>query len=294
MRNIFLITVDDLCADHVGHLGYKKDITPNFDSFSKQNISFTQAVATGPRTTLSFPSILFSLYASEYFNQKKYGSKDNLASFFKKIGYKTAAFNSNPHFRMWGFSKGFEYFEDFLYKTGSARNKTAEKLKRKIVKTVGRKSFIVKKLSKILTHLSPDIALPYADAETINNQSLKWIREQKNQPVFCWIHYMDPHYPFIPPKEYIDIDVTKKDILTANRLHKIAENYKEIIPEEDIKTLISLYDGEIRYLDRYIGDFLNRLKNMGLYDDSVIVFTADHGELFGDYGFFGHRYDVLY
>ena len=293
MPNVFLITVDDLRADHTGYMGYK-NITPNLDAFAKQNVFFTKAIATGPMTPLSFPSILYSLYPSEYYSQNKYRGRESLASFFKKLGYKTVAFNSNPHFKLWGFSKGFEYFEDFLYKTGKERNRIIERVKRKFVKMVGKDNFMVKSLQHFLTHLSADIALPYADAETMNKKALEWLNQNKNQQIFCWMHYMDPHYPFLPPKDYIDIYIERRDILRVNRLHKRAENFREGIPDEAVEKLKHLYAAEVKYLDTYIGKFLERLRKMGMFDKSIIVFTADHGELFGDYGRFGHQYDVLY
>ena len=122
--NIFLITVDDLRADRLYSLGYSKMITPNIDIFAEQNIFFTNAYAVGPMTPLSFSSILFSLYPYEYF---KDGSlNQGLASVLQELGYKTAAFNSKPHFIKWGFRHGFEYFENFLHETGQERNKLIE------------------------------------------------------------------------------------------------------------------------------------------------------------------------
>jgi len=294
ISNVFLITVDDLRADRMGYMGYKKNITPNLDEFADRNIVFTQAIATGPMTPLSFPSILYSLYSSEYYNQNKYVRRESLASFFKKLGYKTVAFNSNPHFKLWGFSKGFEYFEDFLYKTEKERNKIIEGVKRKFVNMMGRDSFMVRGLQHFLIHLSADISLPYADAKTMNEKAFKWLDQWKGHQIFCWMHYMDPHYPFIPPKKYLSIDMGSRDIRRVNRLHKRAENFREIIPSEDIDKLGHLYDAEIKYLDTYIGEFLEGLRKMGMFDNSIIVFTADHGELFGEYGRFGHQHDVLY
>jgi len=290
--NVFLITVDDLRADHLGYMGYK-NITPNIDAFAKQNVVFTQAMATGPMTPLSFPSILYSLYPSEYYsNMGKH--RESLASFLKKLGYKTAAFNSNPHFRLWGFNRGFDYFEDFLYITKNERDRIIERIKRKIVKMMGRDDFIIKKLQYLLTYLSADIALPYADAETTNKKAFEWINKNKNQNIFCWVHYMDPHYPFFPPKKYVNMYIDQKDILKVNRLHKRAENFRELIPDEAILKLKQLYDGEVRYLDKHIWETLEFLKKIDIFDNSIIVFTADHGELFGDHGRFGHQYDVLY
>jgi len=294
MTNIFLITVDDLRADSVGYINKNKDNTPNIDVFAEENVCFTNAIATGPRTTLSFPGILYSSYPFEYFTQKKYRYEKSLSSILKDSGYKTAAFNSNPHFRSWGFSKGFDFFEDFLFETSSRREKSIEKIKRKAAKKLGRENFLVKIFLKILSHTSSQIYLPYANAEKTTEESLKWIKKNKNNNLFCWIHYMDPHYPFLPPEEFLPKKINNKQKLMANRFHKRAEKYDELPPHKIKNVLIDLYNAEVKYFDNYFGNLIKSLKELNLYDDSVIVFTSDHGELFGDYGMHGHRYDVLY
>ena len=293
MKNIFLITVDDLRADCVGYINKGIDISPNLDAFAKENISFTNAFAVGPMTPLSFPGILFSMYPTEFFYNQSFRKK-SVASVLKKLGYETSAFNSNPHFNSWGFNKGFDYFENFLDETRSEREKKIEKIKKKFVKKMGVNSRIVNIFQKIFIYLSPDIALPYADAKKMNEYSLNWLKNNQNKNNFCWVHYMDPHYPFSPPKKYLDINLKKKEILKLNRLHKRAEKYKEEIKNKQINKIVDIYKAEIKYFDEYFGLFIKGLKNLDLYDDSIIIFTSDHGELFGDYNRFGHQYDVLY
>lgn len=292
MTNVFLITVDDLRADRLGLMGYQKKITDSLDQFARENVFFKQAIATGPRTTLSFPGVLFSRYSSEFFNgDKKF---ESLALVLKRRGYRTATFNSNPHFKSWGFSKGFDYFEDFLSETESRRTRPVEKLKKKVVDLLGRDHFVIKNLSRILSRTSSQITLPYADAKKTTEESLKWIRENSDDKLFCWIHYMDPHYPFLPPDEYLTRGVSKKEKRVANRYHKRAELYGDEVPQKIIDRLNELYDAEVKYFDRYFGRLIESLKELDLFEDSIIIFTSDHGELFGDYGLFGHQSGVLY
>lgn len=293
MKNVFLITVDDLRAKNTGHLGYHRDITPNLDKFAQDNISFSEAIACGPMTTFSFPSILYSLYSSEYRYQKKHKTKMSLASFFKEKGYTTAAFNSNPHFKQWGYSKGFQFFEDFLDKTEEERESAVEKLKDSVVSTLGKDHVLIKYLSKMLGRVSNDVVKPYADAKSTTERVSRWISKNKDEPLFCWIHYMDPHYPFMPPDPYTDIK--KGEMSRLNRLQRRAKEFEEEpVSEEDRQKLLELYDSEIRFFDEYLGRLFKRLKDLGLYEDSIIAFTSDHGELFGEHDRFGHQRDVLY
>ncbi|MEF8848305.1 MAG: sulfatase [Candidatus Thermoplasmatota archaeon] len=294
IKNIFLVTVDDLRADHLGCKGYKKDVTPNIDEFAERNILFTNAFSNAPQTTISFPSILYGAYASNFFNKRNYLKKKSIAGALREKGYKTLAFNSNPHFKMWGFSKGFDFFEDFLSETGSERDKTFEKVKKKFVKKIGKRNIIFKSLSRVLSFLGADIAQPYADAELMNERFFEEIDDYQGEKVFCWMHYMDPHYPFFPKDEFLEEDFSEKEILRLNRLQRRALHFNEDIPREDVKKMIMLYDAEIKFFDSQFKIFIEELKERGMYDDSLIVFTSDHGELFGEHGRFGHDQDVLY
>ena len=84
------------------------------------------------------------------------------------------------------------------------------------------------------------------------------------QPWFLWVHYFDPH------AEY--------------RFH---EGVSEAFVGEGQKQ-IGLYDGEIAFTDRYVGQLLQHLQHLGLADDTVVAFATDHGEEFGEHGFKGH------
>ena len=105
---------------------------------------------------------------------------------------------------------------------------------------------------------------------------------------------MDLHYPFLPDIKNVEIKITKKDIIRLNRLQRRALHFKEKIPNEDVKKIIALYDAQIKYLDSHFKFFIDDLKKRGIYDKSTIIFTSDHGELFGEHGRFGHDQDVLY
>jgi len=294
IKNIFLITVDDLRADRLGCINKNSDLTPNIDSFANDNILFSHAFSTGPRTTLSFPSIIYGVYASEFFLKRKKHSFTNVAQILQGKDFSTASFNSNPHFRMWGYQKGFDLFEDFLYETGDERDKSSEKIKKKIMRIIGDNDFLSKMLTKGLSFVSSDIALPYANGFETNKKCIEWLYKQKEKELFCWLHYMDPHYPFKPIKKYLDGSFSNKKIARLNRLHSMGEKYGAKIKERDLKNLLNLYNAEVRLLDDAFGEFINKLKELDYYNDSLIIFTADHGELFGDYGFYGHRFDVLY
>jgi arylsulfatase A-like enzyme len=103
-------------------------------------------------------------------------------------------------------------------------------------------------------------------AENLNNKIFKWLEYNKdiNEPIFMYIHYIDPHYPYIPSKKF----------------QKFKHKTKHSINQQHI----DMYDCEILYTDKQIGDLLNKLKEYNLFDNSIIIFTADHGEEFREHG----------
>jgi len=99
-------------------------------------------------------------------------------------------------------------------------------------------------------------------ADRVVDLASKWITEMEAKPFFLWLHLYDPHDPYIPPEPY-------------------ATDFKD-----------RLYDGEIAFTDAMLGRFFETLKKRGLYKDSMIVFTSDHGESLGEHEEAYHAYYV--
>lgn len=112
-------------------------------------------------------------------------------------------------------------------------------------------------------------------AEVVTNRAIDAINvlEEKRSPIFLYLQYIDPHHPYRPPEAY-------KDMFPAKG--------RDAELEKGMQKKIRLYDGEIRYLDDHLGRFFRFLKEKGVYDDAIIVITADHGEQFMDHGEYGH------
>ncbi|NLF24256.1 MAG: sulfatase-like hydrolase/transferase [Deltaproteobacteria bacterium] len=119
-----------------------------------------------------------------------------------------------------------------------------------------------------------------APAEKVNAAAFKLIRSLKQgaQPFFLYLHYMDPHNPYKPPKEY------------AARYEGPLKTVE--YPPRQVK-FMSLYDGEIRYFDDHFGNLLSFLKQEGIYQDARIILASDHGEQFMEHGNQGHGYRLF-
>lgn len=113
------------------------------------------------------------------------------------------------------------------------------------------------------------------------------------RPVFLFLHLFDPHWPYAPPDKYRIFSERRSEnepiIQNTDFVHEAAS----LLPKDTRKqTLINLYDGEILFTDAQLGRLFHYLKQSGLWENSIVVVTSDHGEEFLDHGFWGHGHSV--
>lgn len=265
IENIILLSADALRADHLSCYGYHRNTSPRIDLLSENSIRFENAYSASSHTREAIPSLLTGNYPDVAIDSDYRLAKNTIASTLSEGGFKTAGFHSNPYIsRAYGFDQGFDVFDDDLY---LGQNKLIALAQRALDKLRNRH---------------------YARAEEINKRSLKWI-DSIDGPFFLWNHYMDTHGPYEPPKdyatEYTETRISDRD---CQSLYRRAIKKPESINDEEHQLLVDLYDGEIRYNDEQIGVFLSELKKRDLLDKSLIIVTADHGEGFGEHGYYEH------
>src|SRR5690606_36391817 len=108
------------------------------------------------------------------------------------------------------------------------------------------------------------------------------------RPFFTFVHLWDVHYDYIPPEPYYSMyDPNYSGALDGRRI--AFEGFPLSASAADVRHLLSLYDGEIRYTDETIAHLLGALESHGLVENTLIVLTADHGEEFKEHGNKGHQ-----
>ena len=183
-RDVFLITIDTLRADHVHCYGYDHVQTPSLDQLAKQGVRFTLAFTPSPITNSSHASILTGLLPSSHgvsdFGVPLAASRPTLAETLKKRGYRTAAFIGavilDSKALAPGFDRGFEFYDNF---PADAESKS-------------RWGRVERRGMEVVQH-----------AET-------WLNAHPTGPHFIWVHLYDPHDPYEPPPPYSE---TYKDRL---------------------------------------------------------------------------------
>jgi arylsulfatase A-like enzyme len=288
-KNIILLTVDCLRADHLHCLGYSHSNTPTLDKLAKNGILYTNAFANGPFTSYSIPSFLTSNLPPVPVQTA------TIAEILQQLGYATAAFVPNPII----FSKtcggtrvnqGFDTYDMML----SSRNQyrlTIEFARMAMMKYLRRSIDESRGVSQLIYHIYdrliqtfPTILCPKNQeyiprADTINNRAINWIKKQQ-KPFFLWLHYMDVHEPYAP----IDYENHREMLYLITKYR----DFPNKLTAEEIQKLIVLYDREIQYTDKAINHLLKQLKSYGYFDNSIIIVSADHGDAFNEHGTLGH------
>lgn len=263
-ENIVLLTIDALRWDHLSCYGYRRNTTPNLDRVARESQVFTQAYSASSHTREAVPALLTGEFPDRAVDSQYHLDATSIAADLQSLGFETGAFHSNPYLsRAFGFDEGFDEFDDDLY-LGS--HKLVALAQRALDKLQNRH---------------------YAPAPRINERALGWL-DSTDGPRFLWNHYMDVHGPYAPPSSYTTMYGADRTDTDLYKLYNRAIQAPESITPDEQSLLVDCYDGEIRFLDHHVGAFLDALKERGLYEDSLIVITADHGDAFGERGYYEH------
>jgi arylsulfatase A-like enzyme/predicted Zn-dependent protease len=225
---LLLVTIDTLRADHVGVYGHGAASTPHLDALARRGTRFENALAAVPLTGPSHATIFTGHYPPVH------GVRDNvifpfddryptLATILEARGYRTAAFvGAYPVASSFGFGRGFAHFDEDYHDT-PLEGETAER-----------------------------------PANEVADAALAWLEEAGDDPFFMWVHFYDPHTPYVPP------------------------------PPWDERFADRPYDGEIAFTDAQLGRVLEGLRARGLEDDTLVVVLSDHGESLGQHNEASH------
>jgi len=272
--NILLISIDSLRSDHLGCYGYERDTSPVMDELAASGALFENTISTTSWTLPAHMSLLTSMDISVHGVGRDgvslHPSIGTVTQRLKKEGYATACFCSSPYMNpAFGFDRGFD-----LYRNIDLED---EKIKDTILPPPEERDAV-----------HEDITSP-----RITDLAITWLENHHSRPFFLFLHLWDVHYDYIPPAPYdklFDPDY-QGDIDGKGYIHNNEVNPK--MDPRDLEHIVALYDGEISYVDHYIGRIVKKLKKLRIFDRTLIVVTADHGDEFFEHGGKGHR-NTLY
>ena len=278
VKHVILITVDTLRADVLSSYGSQSVKTPNIDGLSEDGVLFKNAYSSAPWTLPSFASIMTGLPPGTHLtttpSSKLPTEFKTIAEYMLDSGYYTGAFVKNiflhPEYNIdQGFIDYYHYPKFNRY-----------------VRSFGRAliNFTIKYTLRDNANLRDDVT-----TENITDLSIGWLKENRDKDFFLWVHYFDPHQPYAPPEVYM-ADESKPPHRIGMEFNgaKHIRSGHLVLSTREREWIKELYDAEVRYVDDNLGRLFEYLKKSGLYEDSLIILTSDHGEEFWDHGGFEH------
>ena len=242
LPNVVLVTVDTLRADHLGCYGYAHPTSPEIDRLCEQAVVFESAVTPTPTTDPGHATIMTALHPS------RHG--------VLRDGWKLA----DEHLTLAELLREAGYTTQAFVSVGdqSEQNGFAQ----------GFDGFDDDFESKSISPLE------------VTDKAVRWLRGAR-APFFLWVHYWDPHGPYAPPEEH-DLFWDRPEqrwlrVFTTGG--RVPEGDASAVRPGTEERIVSLYDGEIHYTDSQIGRLLETLEEQGIDRRTLVVLTADHGEM---------------
>ncbi len=258
--NVLLLVVDCLRADHLSLSGYERETTPSIDALAAESVRFTRTISQASWTRPSLPTILTGLYPSEH---------------------------------------GLHSFDES--EAGSVKSPSLPESVTTVAEALKARGYRTALIGEQF-QLSPRFGLNQgfdfyknraSDAANIHRNLFRWLDgESAGGPFFAYLHYLEIHWPYCPPPA---VRGTFNDGSSEIRwCHKWRELRQDILSgavaltEVDREVMKARYDEELLALDGRLGELFAELKSRGLWDDTLIVLTSDHGEEFYEHGSMGH------
>ena len=262
--DVVVVLVDTLRADRLGAYGHPGGLSPNLDRTAAEGVLFRGSRSASSWTWPSTASLFTGL------DPNVHGVHDAQRSYLVD-GHETLA----------------ELFAREGYTTAGFSS-----------------NLLIGRADNFQQGFETFVHTPYASARAMNRRVEAWLQDTDGLARFAYIHYFDPHTPYLAPPGYEP--QYPPGLRSEEELLAAYMTWKDLPPEErdspDARPLIAewaahlmaQYESEVRYYDEAFGELLELLRAHGVLDDAVLVFTSDHGEEFWEHEWFshgGHLYD---
>ncbi|MFC2162645.1 sulfatase [Candidatus Altiarchaeota archaeon] len=253
--NVILISMDTLREDRVDCDDGRAFLTPNICAFAEDGIYFKNCIAQAPNTLPSHASIFTSMIPEHH--RANYRLKRMMAPEIKTLTETL----SEAEYKTIGFTEGGQISKEIF---GRGFDQYYDD---------GR------------------------GADYVFNKSIEWIKENREGNFFMFLHTYETHTPYAPTPEYAELvergyNGSLPRVITAKMLHQFNRLRKK--NQSDIDHIIDMYDANVMMMDDDFRRFILGLKELGAYDDTLIIFTSDHGEEFNEHGIVGYHGHTLY
>jgi arylsulfatase A-like enzyme len=308
--NILFIMVDEMRWDAMGCERHPVVKTPHLDRLARDGVRFAHTYTVSPVCSPSRASAFTGRYAHVHGVTANgipaHNGEIFLPSILKHHGYHTAI-AGKLHYTPRRFDYGFDQFWSFSSE-GPAPELGYNEYLRKKHGSPGKWPIVPGTCPWPDDPLGRDVGLfryPEEDFETdwITARSLEYLRSRRSQsqPWFLFTSYLKPHSPSVEPEPYFSMyDPTQMPLPKLPSNAKAAraavrdrQRRHYVHDEQMMRVMSAKYYGAITHVDRHVGQLLAELETLGMADNTLVLFTADHGNMLGDKGrwFKGLQYE---
>lgn len=293
--NILLITMDALCASHMSLYGYSLPTTPHLVEFGSRSYVFERFYANSNMTTPAVASIhlgtrpwqhkVFRVFGSLQLNQRSH----TIAQLLHQDGYETSAFIANPaaHPSVNVFSSGYDYLSPELLDLAEFKLAHVGIDKYPAISMIRLQSIFpfsfVWSFVQQWQQITGSINGHWYDPHLVFDATLKYLDRQPGRalrPFFSWIHIFPPHHPYVAGNGFLYRFLPDHVLQTyADQVVSSSDFYPASVASL-VNKLSLRYDEHIAYADDELESFLNRMEVRGLLNRTIVIISADHGEMF--------------
>jgi arylsulfatase A-like enzyme len=294
--NVLLITMDTVRADHLSAYGYRLDTSPNLKELANHATVFGRAISPSDYTLPSHASIFTGKYPSWHgaypmapdhpLGQPLPQNSTTLARIMATNGYWSAGVFANSGFLgvRNGMNQGFDVW---------ANNTPV------ILNNQEYRFYLRNNAARLIARIvdTNDFNASLMRASDVNRQVNRLLDKTKGRPFFFFVNYMDAHVPYAPPRPFSHRFAKQPLIMDSTEyadLSKAVNQQHQPLRASKRDEMVAQYDSGIAYLDAEIGKLLARLRQSGLYDNTLILITSDHGDAFVDHNLLGHGVTAVY
>lgn len=291
--NVLFVVIDTVRSDRVSSMGYDRSTTPNFDRFTADATTYTDAVAQAAWSIPSHASLFTGKYPTDHgatsagpiLRDDRY-----LPRLLSNAGYETYAVSPNEYVRPnTGFGRGFDEFSTC---TGRRVPPALARLYAPAInwgtRTPAVRMPIERRFNAMRVAQDPVTGEDaYRDNHLVAH--VADVLERARPPFFLIANVIDAHLPRSPKRryydEFVDDDLADVRVVENERAHTWGEG----MTEREIRKMSQLYDADVRTMDEKLGELLDLFDRADLLGDSLVVLVSDHGEHLGEFGQIGHQ-----
>jgi arylsulfatase A-like enzyme len=302
--NVVLLIIDSLRKDHVRAYGNTWIETPSLDTLVRESLRFTQAYPESIPTICARRAIHTGLRTWPFKDWRRYKGVDvglwgwqpipegqtHLAELLKQSGYATLTVTDNLHQypASMNFQRGFDVFDFIRGQTTDGYKPPWTSDPEQVGQTLGMRGYFQQYFANVAYRETEE---DWFSPQVFTRASEVLEAASKGPPFFLVVDNYDPHAPYDPPESYVNLYDDPYEGLEPFSPRYGPSSY---LTDRQLKRIRALYAGEVTMVDRWLGRFLDKMEDLNLFENTLLMLLSDHGVAHGEHGILGKPPNALW